>query len=156
MSLYFGSLISHRDVSLWQARRPVVVLVMEQLFVLEPAVLLKSFRLLSQFVTPDEEGKKKKKHFHSPVLISATCRGNFDRALIFCYSRALLHTRTVTQSDTVAALYNRCPPLRRVFGVGGFAILLKGTSADDVKGAENLSHSISPHRFSQLAEATLL
>lgn len=32
----------------------------------------------------------------------------------------------------------------------GFSILLKDTSTENVKGAESLSHSISPHRFSQL------
>lgn len=75
-------------------------------------------------------------------------------ALVLCYNYALFHTQPITHSDTVAALCNCLLllldtllfPWRQV----GFSILLKDTSTENVKGAESLSHSISPHRFSQL------
>lgn len=120
-----------------------------QRIVLEPGVLSKSFQLLFTI----RYSQRKALPLTSSHL-TEPCRGIFDRALILCYNCDLLHTRTITHSDTVAALYNCLLPLSatRLFPMSkaGFAILLKGTSPEDVKGAESLSHSISPHRFSQL------
>ena len=83
-----------------------------------------------------------------------TCPGICDSSPISCYDFILLHTYSLTRCDTVAALCNcfllvLATPLFPWSKVG-FSILLKGTSMENVKGAERLSHSISPYRFAQL------
>lgn len=82
-------------------------------------------------------------------------QGISDWALIPCFNCALLFlTRTLTHHDTVGAWCNCLLPVLATWlfpqSKPESAILLKGTSTEDVKEAERLSHSISPHRFPQL------
>lgn len=155
---YFGSLISHSHFFTLRFRLAGRQAAVVQRIVLEPAVLLKSFQ--TPFTIRYSQRKKKAPPLTSSHLSDLKKKKKNPLSREFWPSShpllqlCPLHTHTITRSDTVAALYNcllllsatRLFPLSKV----GFRILLKGTSTEDVKGAESLSHSISPHRFSQL------